>query len=700
MKKQALKLILPSLLISAQSFAGSMSLNEKIDRAITKAQNNQKLSSYCDGTDAKFEEAYKNQNNSLWNQALREINEADLDGFGGGLGQSAGPLRIELGYDSNSRYYAPNKHAGQDTFTFSLGLAFPIVGQNFPIGFGLSEKREVSYTRIYESKCKSLIRIPYNPITRLPINATKALALDTGELVSYSAPLTIALGGGLRDGIIHSGLGIFRSADVQVNIFKMSDSLVRVRMVAHKDKGVSFTARLKDSALGGLKLFDIGFDVGSSIVNASLIDYIFDLKDESARETYNQLIAPHDITEFKIEDEKEKAKVAFLNKSGSVKTMLIDEQRVINAAKSNPKNVVRVMLSDSNMNASNSSFSVNFLNAIKVESRSNYADTLVSQKNEDGEVINEFFTRTIESIKRSKFFNFSTRYKYQLGTLLTDRVSNSPLGFLFQKHSNKQKLSDLSLDKWSAYLRLLPMTKDATDVDAKLAALKNGGRLTTREVFFVDAEEFFKNSEKLTYSNIKNEIREIFIQAIDNNVMLTSIPSGENLSSELKNELIEAHNRFLTYPSVWNKLSREAKIKEYEWLYSYEYNSVIANALVNISNTKLDRNERLLAFNALMQTSLFNEIGINLITRIVPADKLKKTVLYEIVMQSESSEAEPISITYGDALNKHYLTSQNAIVAKNFSLEPGADLRVYIKQDGSLKSKEDVIGETKVTIKN
>lgn len=696
MTKRTFKYALPMLFVGSHIFA-SPSVVEKIDKAIAKV-NKEKVLGFCKEADDRVEEAYKAQNNSLWDQLLREINESSLDGLNGALNFSMSPVQFNLGYDTNSDYFAPNVHAGRDRFNFSLGLAFPLFEKAHPLGLGITETREVSFTRLYPSKCTSLIRLPYNPITRMPVTAEKALQLEDGELVSYSMPFTINLGTGVGDGIANASLSYFRTADVDVNIFKMQNNHVRVRMVARQDKGLSFSARAREKLGNLIRIADIKFDAVSSSAKAELIDYIFNLNDAEARKTYTKLVSPYELTDFSIQDEAQKAKIALLNSSQSVRTMFIDARAILQEANSNPQNVIRIMGTNSDLSTLASGFRVNFLNSVKLNVSSNYTDAKIQRIDENDSIIDDFFMRSIEAVSRSKFFSLSSKDKYQLGTILTDQKAASPLGLLIQKHSNKQELTNLSKNKWSSYLKQLPMTADEPNIDARLDQLQQAkGKLLTREMFFVDAQEFFKNSGHFSHQYLKDQIRYMFMLSIDNHAMLTSKPSGSNSSSDGRNALEEAHNSYLTFPERWNKLSRETKLKQLEWMYSYELNTVIPDALMNISNPRLEREQRLLAFNALMQTPLFNEIGISLLTHIIPREQLRSMVVYQVLLQSNNAEIEPLLINYGDALNKHYIIGQNALLTKNFSLDPGSALRIYLRVNGSIKSVDDVIAEAKVT---
>lgn len=693
MKKRTFKYVLPTLFVGAQTFAGTLeNFNKRIDAAIAKAQSSEKIAEFCRNAQIKTDEAYKSKSNAVWAQVLREVNESNLDGVQADVSLNAGPLRVEFGYDAKSDYIAPKKQAGEDKFHFSLGLAFSLLDSDIiPFGFRLKDAREITFTRMYEEKCTSLVRVPYNPVTRMPITAEKALALEVGELVNYTAPFTVSLNVGK-----FLDVNYYRTADVEVNVFKMSKSLVRVRMVARKEKGIDFSARKREKIARVIRLYEVRANIKSSNSEAKLIDYVFDLSDANAREAYNKLIAPHNITNFDGETELQKAAVTFFGKSESLETLMIDEESVLDAAKNNPKNVISLMSTDSDITAVSSGFSLNFLNAISFSKQANYADGHFTRKDDEGQTVDTFNTRTIESITRSKFVNFASKDQYQLGTLLIDEKNDSPLGFQLTKISNKQKLSDLSASRWSAYLKYLPMTQKSSElIDSKLEKFKGIGRLKTNENIFINAEKFFKNASNINSITVQKKMEDIFNRSITTGTMLTSEPSGEfYYTKEIRAQKVESHSRYLTYPNLWNGLSAEKKLEEYKWIYQYEYNTAIPGAFEKIANVKLDRHERLLAFNTLMESPLFNEIGIGLLSQIIPSESLEETVVYEVLIQPENSEVAPLQLQYGDKEQKHYITSQNAIIAKNFSLEPGAQLRIYLKKDGNLKTLPEIISET------
>jgi hypothetical protein len=180
---------------------------------------------------------------------------------------------------------------------------------DFPVFLNINKDSSVYFVRQFKSKVKALTALPYS-FNKLPITANRAIEkLVPGDFVSIPADMSVTIGA--SSGFLDTVDGIDAKAKVYyvmngkflIHIFRMKNNKVRVKLIAQKSSGTGIDAEISgDVEVFGVsildkqidKIFDLDFiEAGWSKGKGTqfLIDYVFDLNDESAKKAYNQILS-------------------------------------------------------------------------------------------------------------------------------------------------------------------------------------------------------------------------------------------------------------------------------------------------------------------------------------------------------------------------------------------------------------------------
>ncbi len=186
-----------------------------------------------------------------------------------------------------------------------------ILEADTPLYFNIDRNQEVYFVRQFKSKKKALLAMPYH-LKQLPLTAKKALkGLKPGDLVSIPANMSVAFGAQASTSYLSGMYGISASANVyyilsgrfQVQVYRMKDNKVRLKLIAQTSKTAGTSARVKgDLSIFGVsiadklveKIFNVDFLKFSSNRKKGeqfIIDYIFDLNAPKAAQAYDQIMS-------------------------------------------------------------------------------------------------------------------------------------------------------------------------------------------------------------------------------------------------------------------------------------------------------------------------------------------------------------------------------------------------------------------------
>ncbi|MCK9224080.1 MAG: hypothetical protein M0R46_14235 [Candidatus Muirbacterium halophilum] len=180
-----------------------------------------------------------------------------------------------------------------------------LAGVTLPIYLNITNEHKVIFARQFKDQLQAAKALPYNFI-RIPVNADNAKKMDAGDFVSIPATLNTVIGvsAGYTSGISVSGNVYYTIAgEFRINILRLPEDKVRVKLVGLRKKGhgagVSagygvnlFGIKVLDKQIG--KFLDTNiFRVDYSDIDGQnfSVDYVFDLKDENAKNAYDSLLS-------------------------------------------------------------------------------------------------------------------------------------------------------------------------------------------------------------------------------------------------------------------------------------------------------------------------------------------------------------------------------------------------------------------------
>lgn len=240
---------------------------------------------------------------------------------------SLGSLELINGINLSTKYryevessYIDQYFTRLDKWDLNVEIKPGDVIKNFedtPFSFSIDKKNSFLFVRQFKSKKEAIKALPYTP-KRLPLSGESALKnLNTGDFVSMPATLNIAISAGastttVSPVVLTAATNAYwiLSGEFNIQVFKLDDSHVRLKLISGRGdaRGVSADAGLSFKIFGVNildrqvdRLFDRDLiQLGYSMTPGSqfIVDYIFDLKDENAREAYDQILK----TTFKFSD--------------------------------------------------------------------------------------------------------------------------------------------------------------------------------------------------------------------------------------------------------------------------------------------------------------------------------------------------------------------------------------------------------------
>ena len=177
-----------------------------------------------------------------------------------------------------------------------------IIGGGLPINFSVRKGTNIYFVRQFKKKIDAIKALPYTP-KRMPITAKIAKEkLNVGDFVSIPSRMTFVIGINKNIGVppMPGSVNAFYmlSGDFIVNIIRMKDDKVQVRLIAQNGKSTGGGGKLgydfkafEIGVLGraikkviDLDLVKIGFSKGKG--NQFVLDYIYDLNDPKAAKAY------------------------------------------------------------------------------------------------------------------------------------------------------------------------------------------------------------------------------------------------------------------------------------------------------------------------------------------------------------------------------------------------------------------------------
>lgn len=178
-----------------------------------------------------------------------------------------------------------------------------------PFSFSMDRKNSFFFVRQFKDKKEAVKSLPYTP-KRLPLSADLALKnLSVGDFVSMPATLNVAVSAGASTSsaspvVLDAGASVYWivSGEFIVQVFKVDETHVRLKLLSRRgysrgtaaEAGLSFKffgVRVLDRQIDRLferDLVELGYGINPG--SQFIVDYVFDLKNDEAKDAYNQIL--------------------------------------------------------------------------------------------------------------------------------------------------------------------------------------------------------------------------------------------------------------------------------------------------------------------------------------------------------------------------------------------------------------------------
>lgn len=646
-------------------------------------------------------------------------------------------LNLGGSYKIESSRSIAEKYSGIDVWEVNLAAYPELFGASLPggIGAGLSMAREVTYIQQFKTQKESLLRVPYDPVTKLPLNSKiffkkskniftgkEEMTLKPGDFIAYRAPMTFSLGRGFSQiAASHLGLsgGLYYaiSGEFDVHIFVMDNNLIRVKILAIKSKSKGVYAGVSLLGFDGIgrtiinKLVDgniLELYFNKSKTDLFIADYIFNMNKEEPQELYNKVIGSK-LHVFSLESIKQQVLTANpFASDGNTRDRLIanlDDLNDMSAEDQNkPYDERRIFKL---LNAHNESETVSQglkLNLFKIlkfqESVSKTGSKITIYANNDDSVKAKFKLDSYSLANSFEILPSLNIWGDKLNTsnsLLTQTdMSNNPIGFIGLQNTKIRE--DFTLKK--------------TELEGLLNRLQK-----------ILPASIYNNLEKPNWNfNSKNAVKDVRIQQD-----ITFNSDLFKMKSEVKEEairtalfdILENYGKLKSRP-IGAKQAYEAdqsdfameayKKGDYAEAYGYSVEKLFGGQKrVSIDNEMLlipqklsvaldsrySFEERYAEFTYLYEkVPLFSEISNVLLLKLLPTSALERLVLVRISMSAKGQSTLITDYPTTEAFNTSNLFRE--ILGQNgYMNDRSYNLRHYLKEDGTQYSVNEIMIEKK-----
>jgi hypothetical protein len=589
---------------------------------------------------------------------------------------------IEIGgnYEFNSDPSVNQNYSGIDIWEISAGLDSRIFGYELPVNAGFRASKKITYIQQFQDRRDSLLRIPYDPITKIPRTAQdffrrdkdNKLVFKVGDFIGYRIPLTFGADASAVKNILGSALPVtagyryFMSGEFDIQVFRMSENLIRLKIIAVNDKAYGWT--------GGVKIFSHD-PVTSFIVeqvfddrvyrghrterNTDLYigDYVLNLESTEARALYDSIIAQKmkilnvdlvreyiSTTQF-LKDREQFNKNLFAdlsqfnNVSNADKDLSIEKRRVI-----------KIINAENHTNADDDEDMFKLIRLVKYTRNKNTANAEIAVVGDVADSKEHFF---LHSMGKNSKWNFLDNWKKEKRSQLNVLFKADEKGFktgLVALHFAKSR-KHFSLGQKN-YLNFFETTAEHMPQEIK-AKIK----------FPHETQQLRKNYDNI-YLNfdlyITNKIFEL----------------NQNLSTEVINQRL-------------TKLL--SKIKSLEGTsYRTDKDQVVTKLPAIFSNSS-DLNDK---FNALTELTtknqLFSDYGSVIMMNVMNPESISESVLAQLSYSGHDIEAAVSKYPSEESFNRINLF-KNIIEQNNYILDRSYNLRHFLKEDGKPYSLPELI---------
>lgn len=627
-------------------------------------------------------------------------------------------LNVGGGYRIESEKSIAGKYSGIDIWEVNLSAYPQLFGIDNPtVGVGFSASRQITYIQQFDSQRDSLLRVPYDPISKMPLKSSiffdkhkniftgeEEMILKPGDFIGYRAPMTLSIGKGFGQlastalGIstsISAGLSYVISGEFDVHIFVMNNNMVRVKLLAIKDKskGASVGVSLLGfSGIGELiinKIIDtnlLSLYMNKTNTDLFTADYIFNLNNDESKVLYDRFIGSKlHIFSKDVIIKQIKAANPFASDSKIRELMMADLTEINNVSGQdlNKPYTERRVLKLSNAHNESETFSmgskISLFKILKSQNSTSKTGSKITLFAQNDDSVKAKFKLDAFSVNNNfEFLVWGDKHVITNSLLTQTDVADNPINFTGLQNSRTREDKALKKKEYDALLeklkRLLPeaiYTKlELPNWDFSKGSVSNA--FVQQDITF--NENLFKMSSNVSEETILATLKDV----LANYGKLKSKPMGA-----------KDFNNGDDRDPVMEDFQRGKYLEAYaDWELR-----LIPQKLAIALNSAYSFKDRYAEFSYLYEkVPLFSEISMVLLLKLIPAADLEKVVIARLVMSAKRQKTVIAEYPTTEAFNTSNIFRE-ILAQNNFINDRSYNLRYYLKEDGTQYSIDEIMLE-------
>jgi hypothetical protein len=701
-------------------FAFNMALSAAAPHAVAQTTTADDNKTKSDNTVSSATSSIERATQKLWSEFSLALKNAKLKtSVNTPTTSIANGLALGSKYNFESSPSVGGKYSGIDVWDVNISASPEVFGvaNTSGVGVGASWSRQITFIQQFDDRMSSIVRLPYDPITKLPTKSDlffktaynketqkEEPVIKEGTFIGFRAPLTFSVGKGMNISAgahvsLDVGLSWVLSGEFDVHIFRMKDNKVRVKILAVKDNiksasvGVNLMGFNQVGKLVVSRLIDtnlIQFNYSASESNLFVSDYIFNLNHQESRDMYDQLVG-HKIKSYDVDSIASQVRIAnpFAKDSKTLKHLVADldvlnDTSEADAGKAvDQRRIIRVSTGKNDTQSDTFGLKLNLFKIAKADStqtKSISKATIFAQ--EDHKNNSKYILETSSKISAYEWFWLWGEKDVTSTSMLLQATEDfkpqNVLGFQITRTKddlsmNSKEYSDLK----NIFNSVLPaaITANITWPNWDFSK-KDSVQNVHIEQDLLFTENLFKSNIQITEESIKNEL----VRIIKHYGKFRSLPMNLNSNTEGGGSV---DPRMKAY-QMGDYLN--AYDKDWEQLVIPRYLSIVLNANYSVE-------ERYKAYSDLnYNVPLFSEINGILLSRLIPANVLPQVVIARLSLSARNQTASESFYPSREAYNKLNIFREITYQTQ-FILNRTYDLRNFLKEDGSSYSAEEVLAQ-------
>lgn len=595
---------------------------------------------------------------------------------------------IEIGgkYSFTSDPSVAQNYSGIDVWEIKAGVDSRIFGYDLPVHVGASASKQITYIQQFDHRKESLLRLPYDPITKIPRSAADFFRKDDGKLVfkvgdfiGYRIPLVFetsysflrTLGANLP---AHIGYRYFLSGEFDIQIFRMSENLIRLKIIAVNDKNHGWFGGVKlfthDPATSFIveKILDDRVFNGSSTNRTTdlyLGDYVLNLESETARGLYDSIVAQK-MKIFNVALVKEYLSATQLIKDRQQfnENLFADLSRfnVVAAEDKNlpndKKRVIKIINAENHTEAEEGSSTFNLIRLLKYNKNNNTSDAKIAVVGDDLNDKEHYYLHSVGKNSKWSFFeNWKKEKRSQLNLLFkADEagIKQSIVGVQFAKSRKHYSL------RQSKYLDFYEKTAQHLPQEIK------------NTIKFPHETKDLRDKYHNAYLNFELYVTNKLFEL------------NQNLTRDIIDQRV---TRLLSQiKSLQGKVDEEEKLR-------------VVNSLTWIFNPAFDLDQKFQLFDDLtLKNDLFADYGLVIMMNVVNPETISQYVLAQLSLSGHEMGSQ-VQFYPSEKDFARINLFRNIVEQNNYILDRSYNLRNFLKEDGKPYDLNELILKNEVLSK-